>query len=161
LFGGLPYAVVFALIFTVPFDGKDNPIGLLAYFGIMIVVWEGLYTALATGYYGLLPEMFGIYRERTDVAAKMNIFQTIALVLGAALPPLLAEILGWSGMACACGHPIIAIYLGYPALPRLENRHQFPLGQPKATFQSQLSHRRRRTGYAFLCHRPCRWHPST
>jgi GPH family glycoside/pentoside/hexuronide:cation symporter len=117
LFGGLPYAVVFALIFTVPFDGKDNPIGLLAYFGIMIVVWEGLYTALATGYYGLLPEMFGTYRERTDVAAKMNIFQTIALVLGAALPPLLAEILGWSGMATVLAIiSIIAIYLGYPAL---------------------------------------------
>jgi GPH family glycoside/pentoside/hexuronide:cation symporter len=117
LFGGLPYAVAFALIFTAPFDGKDNPVGLLLYFGLMIIVWEGLYTAVATGYYGLLPEMFGSYRERTDVAAKMNIFQTIALVLGAALPPLLASILGWSGMAwllavIAC----IAIYLGYPAL---------------------------------------------
>jgi glycoside/pentoside/hexuronide:cation symporter, GPH family len=117
LFGGLPYAVAFALIFTAPFDGKDNPVGLLLSFGLMITVWEGLYTAVATGYYGLLPEMFGSYRERTDVAAKMNIFQTIALVLGAALPPLLASILGWSGMAwllavIAC----IAIYLGYPAL---------------------------------------------
>jgi len=117
LFGGLPYAVAFALIFTAPYDGKDNPVGLLLYFGLMIIVWEGLYTAVATGYYGLLPEMFGSYRERTDVAAKMNIFQTIALVIGAALPPLLASILGWSGMAwllavIAC----IAIYLGFPAL---------------------------------------------
>jgi glycoside/pentoside/hexuronide:cation symporter, GPH family len=59
LFGGLPYAVAFALIFTTPFDGKDNPVGLLVYFGMMIVIWEGLYTSLATGYYGLLPEMFG------------------------------------------------------------------------------------------------------
>src|SRR5574338_404466 len=99
LFGGLPYAVVFALLFTAPFDGRDNPTGLLLYFGTAIIIWEGLYTAFATGYYGLLPEMFGDYRERTDVAAKMNIFQTVALVLGAALPPLLANILGWSGMA--------------------------------------------------------------
>ena len=95
LFGGLPYAVAFALIFSVPFDGKDNPVALLAcVWYIAIVVWEGLYTALATGYYGLLPEMFGEHAERTDVAAKMNIFQTIALVLGAALPPLLAEFAG-------------------------------------------------------------------
>ena len=91
--------MAFALIFTAPFDGRNNPVGLLIYFGIMIVIWEGLYTALATGYYGLLPEMFDNYRERTDVAAKMNIFQTIALVLGAALPPILSQILGWSGMA--------------------------------------------------------------
>jgi GPH family glycoside/pentoside/hexuronide:cation symporter len=139
LFGGLPYAVAFALIFTAPFDGKDNPLGLLVYFGGMIVIWEGLYTGLATGYYGLLPEMFGTYRERTDVAAKMNIFQTIALVLGAALPPLLAEMLGWSGMASVLAViSAIAIYLGYPALferPDLRTDTGFPLGAAlKATF---------------------------
>lgn len=117
LFGGLPYAVAFALLFSVPFDGRDNPVGLLIYFSAAIVIWEGLYTALATGFYGLLPEMFGSYRERTDVAAKMNIFQTIALVLGAALPPLLAEMFGWAGMASILAViSVIAIYVGFPAL---------------------------------------------
>ena len=117
LFGGLPYAVTFALLFTAPFDGRDNPIGLLIYFGTAIVIWEGIFTAISTGYYGLLPEMFGTYRERTDVAAKMNIFQTVALVLGAALPPLLASILGWAGMAAVLAViSVIAIYVGYPFL---------------------------------------------
>jgi len=139
LFGGLPYAVAFALLFTAPFDGRDNPVGLLIYFGAAIVVWEGLYTALATGYYGLLPEMFATYRERTDVAAKMNIFQTVALVLGAALPPLLAELLGWGGMATALAVvSVIAIYAGYPALferPDLKKDTGFPFGAAlKATF---------------------------
>lgn len=139
LFGGLPYAVTFALLFSIPFDGKDNPVALLTYFGAAIVVWEGLYTALATGYYGLLPEMFGIHEERTDVAAKMNIFQTIALVLGAALPPLLAEILGWSGMATVLAViSVIAIYLGYPFLferKELKSDTGFPfLSSLKATF---------------------------
>ena len=139
LFGGLPYGVAFALIFSAPFDGRDNPVGLLLYFGAAIVVWEGIYTALATGYYGLLPEMFGDYAERTDVAAKMNIFQTIALVLGAALPPLLAEILGWSGMATLLAViSVIAIYVGYPALferADLKTDTGFPFGVAlKATF---------------------------
>jgi GPH family glycoside/pentoside/hexuronide:cation symporter len=117
LFGGLPYAVTFALLFTAPFDGRDNPVGLLIYFGTAIVIWEGIYTGFSTGYYGLLPEMFGTYRERTDVAAKMNIFQTVALVLGAALPPLLANLLGWSGMAVVLAViSVIAIYVGYPFL---------------------------------------------
>jgi GPH family glycoside/pentoside/hexuronide:cation symporter len=138
-FGGLPYAVAFALIFTAPFDGKDNPVSLLIYFGTMIVIWEGLYTAIATGYYGLLPEMFGTYRERTDVAAKMNIFQTVALVLGAALPPLLASILGWSGMAILLAViSVIAIYVGYPSLferEDLKTDTSFPFGEAlKATF---------------------------
>lgn len=139
LFGGLPYAVAFSLIFTAPFDGKSDPVGLLVYFGLMIVIWEGLYTAIATGYYGLLPEMFGSYRERTDVAAKMNIFQTIALVLGAALPPYLSSVLGWSGMAILLSViSVIAIYLGVPYLferPELKTDTSFPFGSAlKATF---------------------------
>lgn len=139
LFGGLPYAVAFALLFTAPFDGRDNPVGLLLYFGIAIIAWEGIYTALATGYYGLLPEMFDNYRERTDVAAKMNIFQTVALVLGAALPPLLADLLGWSGMATVLAViSVVALYAGYPALferPELKKDTGFPFGAAlKATF---------------------------
>jgi len=139
LFVGLPYAVTFALLFTAPFDGRDNPVGLLLYFGIAIVVWEGLYTAIATGYYGLLPEMFADYRERTDVAAKMNIFQTIALVLGAALPPLLASMLGWTGMATILAViSVIAIYVGFPALferKDLQTDTSYPFGASlKATF---------------------------
>lgn len=133
LFGGLPYAVAFALLFTAPFDGRDNPLGLLIYFGTVIVIWEGLYTAIATGFYGLLPEMFSDYKERTDVAAKMNIFQTIALVLGAALPPMLAGMFGWSGMATILALiSVIAIYIGYPALferPDLKDDTGVPFGQ--------------------------------
>jgi GPH family glycoside/pentoside/hexuronide:cation symporter len=139
LFVGLPYAVTFALLFTAPFDGRDNPVGLLLYFGIAIVVWEGLYTAIATGYYGLLPEMFADYRERTDVAAKMNIFQTVALVLGAALPPLLASMLGWAGMASILAViSVIAIYVGLPAMferKELKADTSFPFKAAlKATF---------------------------
>jgi GPH family glycoside/pentoside/hexuronide:cation symporter len=139
LFVGLPYAVTFALLFTAPFDGRNNPVGLLLYFGTAIVVWEGLYTAIATGYYGLLPEMFADYRERTDVTAKMNIFQTIALVLGAALPPLLASMLGWTAMATILAViSVIAIYVGLPAMferKDLQTDTSYPFGASlKATF---------------------------
>ncbi len=135
----MPYAVSFALLFTAPFDGRDNPVGLLIYFGAAIVVWEGIYTGFSTGYYGLLPEMFGTYRERTDVAAKMNIFQTVALILGAALPPLLASMLGWAGMATVLAViSVIAIYVGYPFLfeqKELKTDTSFPFVQAlKYTF---------------------------
>lgn len=139
LFGGLPYGVAFALLFTAPFDGRENPVGLLIYFGLAIVVWEGIYTAIATGYYGLLPEMFPSYVERTDVAAKMNIFQTVALVLGAALPPMLASLLGWAGMATVLAViSVVAIYVGYPALAErseLKKDTSYPFGNSlRATF---------------------------
>ena len=139
LFGGLPYALAFALLFTAPYDGKTNPVGLLIYFGAAIIAWEGLYTSLATGYYGLLPEMFGTYEERTDVAAKMNIFQIIGLFIGAALPPMLANIMGWSGMAALFAViSVIAIYAGFPAMferPELKRDTSFPFGEAlKSTF---------------------------
>lgn len=139
LFGGLPYALAFALLFTAPFDGKSDPRGLLIYFGTAIIIWEGLYTAVATGYYGLLPEMFGTYEERTDVAAKMNIFQIIGLFIGAALPPMLANLMGWSNMAMLfAGVSVIAIYAGYPAMFERKELHtdtSFPFSAAlKSTF---------------------------
>jgi glycoside/pentoside/hexuronide:cation symporter, GPH family len=142
LFCGLPYVLTFALIFTTPFDGKFNPVALLVYFGVFIVIWEGLYTALATGYYGLLPEMFGNYRERTDVAAKMNIFQVIALVLASVLPPLLWNIIGWAGMAIALAVvSVIPIYVGFPALferEELKTDTSYPFRQSlKDTFMNR------------------------
>lgn len=142
LFGGLPYALAFALLFTAPFDGKSDPRGLLIYFGAAIILWESLYTALATGYYGLMPEMFGSYEERTDVAAKMNIFQIVGLFIGAALPPMLANLMGWSNMAMLfAGVSVIAIYAGYPAMFERKELHtdtSFPfLDALKFTFANR------------------------
>jgi GPH family glycoside/pentoside/hexuronide:cation symporter len=117
LYTAFPYVLTFALLFAAPFDGRDNPWGLLIFFGIFIIIWEGLYTALATGYYSLLPEMFPSYEERTDVAAKMNIFQTLGLIIGVAVPPILAEALGWTWMAVILAVIAgVAIFLGIPAM---------------------------------------------
>jgi GPH family glycoside/pentoside/hexuronide:cation symporter len=122
LFSGIPYVLTFAILFLSPFDGQVNPTALLIFFGTVIVLWEGLYTALATGYYSLLPEMFASFQERTDVAAKMNIFQTAGLVIGVALPPILSDILGWSWMAIILASvAVIAIYLGLPAMYEKKN----------------------------------------
>jgi glycoside/pentoside/hexuronide:cation symporter, GPH family len=100
-----------------PFDGRTNPTGLLLFFGAVIILWEALYTGIATGYYGLLPEMFPGYAERTDVAAKMNIFQTVGLIVGVALPPILAQYLGWTWMAVLLSVIAgISIYAGLPAM---------------------------------------------
>jgi len=122
LFSGVPYVLTFAMFFLSPFDGRVNPTVLLIFFETVIVLWEGLYTTLATGYYSLLPEMFASYKERTDVAAKMNIFQTVGLVIGVALPPILSDLLGWSWMAILLAIvAVIAIYLGLPAM--FEKKH--------------------------------------
>lgn len=139
MFGAAPYALAFALLFMAPFDGATQPTALLIYFVIISWLWEGLTTAVSTGYYSLLPEMFTTYAERTDVAVRMNVVQVIGLLVGVAVPPLIYGSLGWAAMglifaAIAAG----AMYVGLQGMferPRPIAAESIPLGRAlKATF---------------------------
>ena len=103
LFGTIPYAIFFALLFLVPYDGQKNPIALLVWFIVALFLFESTATIVQTAYYSLLPEMFTEYRARTSVAVKMNIFMTVGLIIGAALPISIATILGWPAMGLLLG----------------------------------------------------------
>jgi len=95
-FGAIPYAIAFALIWLAPFEGKTQPTELAIWFLVTIIVFEGLGTAVSmAGHLALLPEMFPTYKSRLDVAVRMNWIQTTGLFVGAALPPILASILGY------------------------------------------------------------------
>lgn len=139
LFGTLPYALTFALLFMAPFDGATQPVSLLLFFILGLFFFETLATLVQTAYYALLPEMFRDYDERTAVAVRMNIFMTVGLLVGTALPALLAELLGWPIMAGVLGLITAgALYAGVPAM--FERRASLevaavPLGPAlKATF---------------------------
>jgi GPH family glycoside/pentoside/hexuronide:cation symporter len=113
MFGAAPYALVFSLLWMAPFDGISQPIPLLIYFVVVSWLWEGLSTAVSTGYYSLLPEMFTTYAERTDVAVRMNIVQVVGLIIGVATPPLLYSSLGWPVMGVIfAAITVAAIYIG-------------------------------------------------
>jgi GPH family glycoside/pentoside/hexuronide:cation symporter len=69
--------------------------------------------------------MFVNYRERTDVAAKMMIFLTVALLLGVALPPVLADRLGWGQMGIIFAIAgLIAIYVGQRGMFETGKAHE-------------------------------------
>lgn len=113
-FGTLPWLVIFGALWLAPFNGNEQPVALLIYMVVGIVLYDGLATAVSTAYYSLLPEMFPSYQERTDVAVRMNIFLTIALLVGVALPPILAQQLGWGVMGLIfTGVAAVAGYIGY------------------------------------------------
>lgn len=103
LFGTFPYALLFALLFFAPMDGRTNPVGLLIYFAVVLFLFETLATLVQTAYYALLPEMFDEYKDRTAVAVRMNIFMTVGLLAGAAMPTLLAKWWGWPVMGAFLG----------------------------------------------------------
>ncbi|MDV6374980.1 MFS transporter [Deinococcus arenicola] len=117
LFATLPTMLFLALLFNAPFDGVGSPGALLLYFGVLWVLWETTFTMVGTGYLSLLPEMFRSFAERTDVSVRMNAVQVGGLLIGLALPPLLAAKIGWGPMgilfAVICA---AAIYGGVGAL---------------------------------------------
>jgi GPH family glycoside/pentoside/hexuronide:cation symporter len=139
LFGTLPYALFFALLFMTPFDGVESPTALLIYFIVGLFFFETLATIVQTAYYALLPEMFRDYEARTDAAVRMNIFMTIGLLVGTALPAIFAEWLGWPLMAGLLGVlTAIALFAGLPAMfeyrQSLESEPIGFLNAIKATF---------------------------
>ncbi|MBP8002418.1 MAG: MFS transporter [Chloroflexi bacterium] len=139
LFGTAPMAVFFTLIWVAPFDGLTQPGLLIGWFAITLIFWELGSTAIGTSYFALLPEMFVTYAERTDIAVRMNIFQTIGLLVGVALPPILYSRIGWVPMglsfALVCA---AAMYIGLPGMferPEFANRPALDLlPSLKATF---------------------------
>jgi glycoside/pentoside/hexuronide:cation symporter, GPH family len=123
-YASIPFMLLFAALWLAPFDGRTQPVALLAYFFIAIVLYDALNTAVSNAYYALLPEMFVNYRERTDVAAKMMIFLTVALLLGVALPPVLADKLGWGVMGVIFAViGLIAIQIGQRGMRETSAAH--------------------------------------
>jgi glycoside/pentoside/hexuronide:cation symporter, GPH family len=97
-FAGLPFAILLALIFMAPFSGVDEPVALLVYFLVTTWLWEAFATAVQTGYFSLLPEMFSSYAERTRVAVSMNVVQVGGIFIAVALSPLIYSRFGWPAM---------------------------------------------------------------
>jgi GPH family glycoside/pentoside/hexuronide:cation symporter len=142
LFCSAPYAITFALLWMAPFDGRTNPMGLLVYFLVGVVVWEGLGTAVTTAYYSLLPEMFMDYHERTDVAVRMNVVQTVGLLIGAALPPVLASALGYPVMGLIfAAISALALYLGLPGMFERKSYQDEPSIPLKTALKATLLNR--------------------
>ena len=121
----LPAMLGLALMFNAPATGER---GLLLYFAFAWLLWETASTMLGTAYLGLLPEMFRSFAERSDVAVRMNAVQVVGLLLGLALPPLLAARLGWG--AVGAGLALLCALLVYGNLRPLFERPQVRAAPP-------------------------------
>ncbi len=116
-FGALPWLIIFACLWLAPFNGNEQPVALLLYMVVGIVLYDAIGTAVSTSYYSLMPEMFPTYQERTDVALRMNVFLIVALLAGVALPPIIAESIGWGNMGILFAIiAVIAAYTGFTSM---------------------------------------------
>lgn len=134
-FATAPTFVALALLFWAPVNAVSNEVLTLVWFVVWWLVWETCGTAMGTGYLGLLPEMFTSFEERSRVAARMNAFQVVGLLIGLAAPPALAQAIGWGpAVTIFVAIALVAVYQGIPAL-----RENVP-STPAPSLWSSLRH---------------------
>ena len=87
MFAFIPLAVSCALLYTPPLPiGSANQVGNFFYFLIIIVIFEGFYTAFSLTQTALFPEVFMTQKERTQANNVREIFIVIALIFAFILP---------------------------------------------------------------------------
>ncbi len=107
----IPAVLIFILIWSAPFDGREKPVALLVYFTIISTCWASISVLYSTAYYALFSEMFPTFEERTDVNMFKGILGTIGLLIGVAAPPLLYSTVGWFWMGIILGAVILIVWL--------------------------------------------------
>ncbi|MBE2202024.1 MAG: MFS transporter [Anaerolinea sp.] len=84
----IPLSISFYLLWTPPagFNGRS----LLLYFLFFILLFDLLWTIVVMNWTALFPEMVPDEQQRAAVSAWRQIFSLLGLLIGVALPPLLA-----------------------------------------------------------------------
>jgi len=127
-YGIVPFLLCFMAIWAPPFNGATQPLALVIYFFVILVLYDTFNTIVFNSYYALLPEMFPRALERTDVSARMNVVLTFALLFGIALPVPISQIIGWAGMGMLFGLiSIAAVFIGLRSLSESGTAPPIPL----------------------------------
>lgn len=115
LFGTIPFALAFWLVWVPPFRGADQQGLLFAYFLGAIFLYDTLYTVVILNWTALFPEMYPDLKRRASISALRQALSILGMILGTALPPMLTGALGW-GTTAAIFAVITALFLGLSVL---------------------------------------------
>jgi len=99
LFSALPVAFFSAILFCIP---AVSEAGKLAFFAVMLVLWDLAYTACDVPFWGLIGSAF-VDEERARVISYVRAFGAIALGLATLGGPWLAKLLSFSAETTAAG----------------------------------------------------------
>ncbi|MBP6015810.1 MAG: MFS transporter [Candidatus Promineofilum sp.] len=89
LFGSIPFAFSFFLLFVVPpFDSKT---ALVIYYSVVFLLYDTLYTIVNVPYLSLVPELAEGYDERSSLTGWRTAFSFLAQLVTAGAFKLLAE----------------------------------------------------------------------
>jgi GPH family glycoside/pentoside/hexuronide:cation symporter len=118
LFGAIPFALTFILLFLIP--PTDNANWLALYYAIAYLLFDTMYTIINVPYTALTPELSDDYDERSDLAGwRMSISILAALVTGAFFTLLAEDVFGqWFGIRT--GYALTAVIWSFTlAIPLL------------------------------------------
>lgn len=89
LFGAVPFGLTFALLFLVP--PWEAPVARAAYYIVVFLLFDSLYTVINVPYSALMPELTSDYDERSSLAGWRIAVAILASLVTGALFKVLAE----------------------------------------------------------------------
>ena len=120
LFGMLPFALVYMLLWWIP--PFTTQLGLAIYYGLAFVLYDTAATVLYMPYFALTPELTSDYDERTSLTTYRMVFSTIGAmvaftvplaIIGTMNPASAARIMAvGAGVAFFSILPMVAVFLG-------------------------------------------------
>ncbi len=89
LFGPVPYAILFALMWWRP--PLDGQVSLVIYYAVVYVFYEAAATMVYMPYFALTPEMTSDYDERTSLVSMRAFFSIFGSLLAFSLPEMIVN----------------------------------------------------------------------
>ena len=117
--GIVPLVVAFALVWMPP---SLSAAGLIAWFLIVVAVYDIAFVVVVLNISALFPEIFRTTRERARGNVPRQVFAIVGMILGTAGAPLLYDSIGWPGMALALGFVCLVLFVWSFAGGMLERR---------------------------------------
>ncbi|MCP4137172.1 MAG: MFS transporter [bacterium] len=109
LFGCLPFGILFALLWIIPFENQTH---LILYYLSMMVLFNIAFTIVAVPYNSMLPELTQNYDERTSIAGYKMGLSFVGTLLAAAGTMVIVDILFGGKKAYGTSFPVAGLVFG-------------------------------------------------
>ncbi|MCB1322885.1 MAG: MFS transporter [Leptospiraceae bacterium] len=133
LYGIIPFAVVFALLWAPPVDGPSWANVITSF--VLVQAYFVLYTIVVTPYLALLPEITPDQKTRVNVSTLQALFTMFGTILFAALGPLIAAF-GYTATGIIV--TIIAALFLMPTLFAIREQQRQEAGGEKITLRQWI-----------------------
>lgn len=137
LFGALPYAIAFALMWWHPPLQTDKSLAI--YYAIIYVIYDATATFVYMPYYALTPELTSDYDERTSLTSTRMFFSILGGLIAFTVPMMIIGVLSpgnaqrvlWMGIAFAIvsAIPLLIVFFNTRERPEFIQQEQPSLRQ--------------------------------